>query len=290
MSWLGGEVAVLCLVTLVTARAAIVLRRRRLIAARISVPALSPRWRLGVPAPIVHHLKAFGLEATPPVLVGAAGAWTVTVIIAAVVGGEGLAGIVAVAAPVAAVVWGRVSASRTARRYSAELPAALEDLARGLRTGTSLVGALHDAAALTGPVAADLTLVVSDASTVGLTAALDAWAARHPTPAVRLAVASLVMGIDTGGAQAAAIDGTAAGLRQRLAVAADLRAAGAQARLSGAVIALAPVAFAVVASASDPQFRAYLFGTGNGMVLLTLGLVLDGAGAAWMARLTREPA
>jgi tight adherence protein B len=107
---------------------------------------------------------------------------------------------------------------------------------------------------------------------------------------VRLAVASLVMGIDTGGAQAAAIDGTAAGLRQRLTVAADLRAAGAQARLSGIVIAFAPVAFAVVASASDPQFRAYLFGTANGMVLLTLGLLLDGAGAAWMARLTREPA
>jgi tight adherence protein B len=290
VSVLSGEVAVLCLVTLGAARAAFVLRRRQFVAARISRPALSPRWRLGVPGPIVHRLKACGLDATPAVLGGAVGAWMVTVVIGALVAGKGLAGIVAVAVPVAMVVWGRINASRTARRYGAELPAALEEVARGLRTGTSLVGALHDAAALTGPVAADLTLVVSEASTVGLTTALDAWAARRPTPAVRLAVASLVMGIDTGGAQAAAIDGTAAGLRQRLTVAADLRAAGAQARLSGIVIAFAPVAFAVVASASDPQFRAYLFGTGNGIVLLTLGLVLDGAGAAWMARLTREPA
>jgi len=290
VSLLSGEVAVLCLVTFVAARAAVVLRRRQTIAVRISRPALSPRWTFAVPAPIVRSLKAFGLDAKPPVLVGAAGAWMVTVIIGAVAGGAGLAGIVAVGAPVAAVVWARVNASRSARRYSAGLPAALEELARGLRTGTSLVGALHDAAAVPGPVAADLTLVVSDASTIGLTAALDAWAARRPTPAVRLAVASLVMGIDTGGAQAAAIDGTAAGLRQRLTVAADLRAAGAQARLSGAVIALAPVAFAVVASASDPQFRAYLFGTGSGIVLLTLGLLLDGVGTAWMTQLTREPA
>ena len=44
---------------------------------------------------------------------------------------------------------------------------------------------------------------------------------------------------------------------------------------------------AVVASTGDPRFRTYLFHSGGGSVLLLLGLTLDAAGAAWMARLTR---
>ena len=60
MSVLSGEVTVLCLVTLGAARAAFVLRRRQSVAARISRPALSPRWRLGVPGPIVHAIQSHG--------------------------------------------------------------------------------------------------------------------------------------------------------------------------------------------------------------------------------------
>jgi tight adherence protein C len=106
---------------------------------------------------------------------------------------------------------------------------------------------------------------------------------------VRVAVAALVLGTQSGGAPARAVDGVAAGLRARIAVAAEVRALSTQARLSAVIIAVAPVAFAILASATDAGIAGVLFGTRVGGVLLTVGLALDGAGALWMARICRRP-
>lgn len=131
---------------------------------------------------------------------------------------------------------------RANARYEAALPAALEELARSLRSGASLSQAVGEAAtSVEGQVQTDLTAVATAISHgVPLITALEGWAERRPLSTVRLVVAALCLGAETGGAQARAIDGVAATVRDRLALGAEVRAVSSQARASAWVIGLAP--------------------------------------------------
>jgi tight adherence protein B len=182
---------------------------------------------------------------------------------------------------------------RQLRHAARDVPAALELMARSLRAGGTVHGAVADAgAAMAGPVGAGLRQVGSaTARGQPLVDALHCW--REPAgpeiAGVRLAVDALAMAAEVGGSQAAALDGVATTLRQRLAAEAEAWSLGAQARLSAAVIALAPLAFSALASAADRTYARFLFRTPGGLALLVTGLALDGLGAWWMARLTRLP-
>ena len=183
----------------------------------------------------------------------------------------------------------RALCRRQDAKVEAALPLALEAMARGLRSGASLRQAIDEASsAVTGVLAADLMRIAVEAERgTPVIEALEAWTVRRPLPGVQLAVAALALGAETGGAQARAIDGVAATLRQRLAVAAEARALATQARASAAVIAVAPLVFCALASAADPRLSAFLLRTPLGLVILAVGLALDAVGALWMARLTR---
>ena len=200
-----------------------------------------------------------------------------------------LAAAVAVAGP--CLAW-RLLRHRGASRVEAALPAAVEAVAASLRSGASLRQAVGEAAAATpGLLGTDLAQVaIATERGGGLIGALEAWADRRPLPGVRLAVAALCLCAETGGAAAQAVDSVAATLRQRLAAQAEARALATQARMSAAVIAVAPVAFCALSAAADPRSSAFLLRTRLGLALLAAGLALDAAGAVWMARLTRlEP-
>jgi tight adherence protein B len=182
-------------------------------------------------------------------------------------------------------------ARRGAATAAAEagLPGALEGVARGLRSGGSLRQAIAEAASTTpGALAAELRLV-ADATERGtpLVDALEAWGERCSRPGVRLAVAALCLGAETGGAQARAVDGVAATLRERLAVAGEIRALTSQTRASMLVIAAAPILFCVFASATDPRTSTFLFRSPIGLACLAAGISLDVVGAFWMRRLGR---
>lgn len=201
------------------------------------------------------------------------------------VGGAALGG----AAPLLVLRARRDASESTAE---AALPGALEAVARGLRSGGSLRQAIAEAASCT-PGALGLELgVVSAAAERGtpLVDALEGWGARCPRPGVRLAVAALCLGAETGGAQARAIDGVAATLRERLAVVGEIRALTSQTRASMLVIAAAPVLFCVFASTTDARTSAFLFRSTTGLACLVAGIALDVVGALWMRRLCRVTA
>lgn len=197
------------------------------------------------------------------------------------------AGIVAV--PLVAL---RASRGRGPARLEAALPQGLESVARALRSGASLRQAVGEAAETTpGTLGQELRRVANEAGHgVALVAALEGLAARRPLPGVRLAVAALCLGAETGGAQAQAVDGVATTIRERLAVAAEARALASQARMSALVIGLAPIGFGVFAASTDPRTAQFLLHTSAGLALLAGGLVLDGLGWLWMQRLCRAPA
>jgi tight adherence protein B len=211
---------------------------------------------------------------------------------AAVLAGPGLAVITAAGCAAAPVVARHLRRQRDADRFEAAVPAMLEAVARALRTGVTLGQALAEVAADgPPPLRADLAAVAARARQgEGLVPALEGWGNLRPDRSVRLAVAALCLGAETGGAQARAVDGVAATLRQRQAAAAEARALATQARASAAVIALAPIAFCALASSTDPRVSTFLFRSPAGVVVLATGLSLDAIGAWWMARLTRLPA
>jgi tight adherence protein B len=224
--------------------------------------------------------------------------------------------LVSAATGLAESLWRAAGARRDRRRAGADLPVALEAMARSLRSGATVHRALEDAIrAVDGIVRAGLQRVMAAtargqplADALAGPAALGADPACWPelaaapaapgglaadlagVPGARLAVNALAVAADTGGPQAAALDGVATTLRQRLAVQAEAWALGAQARLSAVVIAAAPLVFAALASAADRGSAEFLLGTPLGLAMLAVGLALDIVGAIWMGRLTRVPA
>ena len=60
--------------------------------------------------------------------------------------------------------------------------------------------------------------------------------------------------------------------------------------MSALVIGLAPIAFGVFAGSTDPRTAQFLLHTSAGLVLLVVGLTLDGLGWLWMQRLCRPAA
>ena len=262
---------------------------------RLGNPALvgGPGWRLVPPAWVEARLDRADLAADAGVWwTAAVGSFVAGVPLAALVGGPGLAVVAGLALGGGPLLGLSVIGDRRDRRLEGRLPEALEGVARGLRSGASLRLALGEAAgAVTGALAGDLRAVVAAAEGgAPLARALDGWVDRRPLPGVRLAVATLGLGAETGGAQARALDGVAETLRGRLAVAAEVRALSSQARLSGLVIALAPVVFCGLATATDARTAQFLFRTPLGLGCLVLGLGLDACAAVWMVRLARVDA
>lgn len=177
---------------------------------------------------------------------------------------------------------------RAVRRVEADLPLALDEVVRGLRSGVSLTQAFAEAAALPGPLGRDLREVVFVAAHGGgLGAALEAWARRRPLPGVRLTVAALTLGLDAGGAQARAVDGVATTLRERQQLAAEVRALASQARLSAVVLTVAPLGFAALMAAADREVADFFLHHPMGVLCLAVGVGLDAVAAGWMSRVTR---
>jgi Flp pilus assembly protein TadB len=127
-------------------------------------------------------------------------------------GGPALAFLAAGATAGGIAVALRTRRGRSMARLEAELPVALEAIARSLRSGATMRAAVAEAMdATSGRLGAHLARVDGDVRRgVPMVDALDAFARRLPLPGVRLAVAALGLGFETGGANARAIDGVAA--------------------------------------------------------------------------------
>jgi tight adherence protein B len=222
-------------------------------------------------------------------------AWLLAVavgpLVAALVGGPGLAGVALLGSVAGPALVLRSRRGGAGARLEQALPGALEAVARSLRSGASLRQAVEEAGQVraSGPhLAPELARAVAEAAQgASLVAALEGIAVRRPLPGLRLGVAALCLGAETGGAQARAVDGVAATVRERLAVTAELRALASQARISALVIGVAPVGFGAFAAATDPRTSRFLLHTVGGLALLSVGLTLDGLGWLWMQRLAR---
>jgi len=165
-------------------------------------------------------------------------------------------------------------------------PAALaewcDDLSRRIRAGASLREALgravpRDAACrhLSAPVRRAVERGVTAQDAVGRLAGT--------SPDVELTAAVLATAARLGGSPAAAIDRTAATLRQRSADRDERLVQSAQARLSAHVLTVLPVAILGVLLVTDADVRTAVTAP-VGAACVTVGLALNVVGWYWMRR------
>jgi tight adherence protein B len=172
----------------------------------------------------------------------------------------------------------------------AALPDVLERVAGGLRAGAAPLGALAEVAVgtdLPESLAADLARVVRCAEERGLAVALERWAGERPLPAVAATAAALEVAVGAGGPAAPALDGLAAGLRDRHDAVAEIAALSAQARLSAIVVGGAPFGSLALSLLVDPRVAPTLIGTGVGRACLLAGIALECFAGLWMQRIVR---
>ncbi|MFN8017037.1 MAG: type II secretion system F family protein [Acidimicrobiales bacterium] len=183
---------------------------------------------------------------------------------------------------------GLVAAGSDAERSAAAVEAELAVLRSELAAGASVVAALAVLADGGGPWAQPSDAAVDAvARGAGLDAALAGWIDACGDPVAALAGHALGLAGRTGGSHVAAIDVATLALRERTALAREVRALSSQARASALVLVVTPLAFAVVVVALDPRVRAIYLGP-VGLACALVGLVLDGIGAAWLAGLVRR--
>ncbi|QYG94670.1 hypothetical protein HC251_21015 [Iamia sp. SCSIO 61187] len=195
-----------------------------------------------------------------------------------------------VAAGVAVVVGGvalRMARGRGARQADARLPELVEHVGRGLRAGLDLRSAVLGAgAAVGGPHGAALEVAVARVDGgAGWGEALEGWVDDHPRRSVQLVVGALAVADAAGGRASRALDGVAATLRARAAVADEARALASQARASAAVLVALPVVVAAGGAAADRAVARALLGTPWGLGCIGLATALDVVGALWMHRI-----
>ena len=201
------------------------------------------------------------------------------VVFAGVTVGPSVALVLAVVAAAGMPLRDALRRRRAAERADDDLPDSVDGLARALRSGAPVAGALRSAGL-------DDVARASDRG-VPLATAFEQWATASPVDGAQLVATAVAVTTAAGGDAGRSLAGVADTLRERRALRREVRALSSQARMSALVIAVAPVAFAAVAGGTDGATAGFLLRTPAGLVCLVVGLALDGAGWLWMDRITR---
>ncbi|HEX6311484.1 MAG TPA: type II secretion system F family protein [Acidimicrobiia bacterium] len=175
---------------------------------------------------------------------------------------------------------------RRRSRLAAALPAAAEQVASELRGGGTVRDGLDRLVQGDGPLAPELRRVCARVELgVPLGDSLAAWPGESDLGEVRAVAGAFAVAATVGGRSAAALDGLAASLRDRLGAVAEARSLSSQARLSAVVVGAAPLAYLGFSALVDPTTLTVLVGTGVGRVCLVVGLTLEALAALWMRRI-----
>lgn len=164
------------------------------------------------------------------------------------------------------------------------LPDTVDTIGRSLRSGASLHQALTEAAAGSGrEIGDELRLVLGEISRgESAPTALRRWATRMPREEVRITAAALAVATEHESGTMYALGGVAQTLRDRAALAGEVRALVSQAVASTRALLLLPVAFIAIDSLGDRSVLNYLVNEPIGRVCLGAGLTLNSIGAVWI--------
>ncbi len=199
---------------------------------------------------------------------------------------DGLFGAVAAAAGTPLAVdrfFMRLHGNRAAR-IEKQLSEALALQANVLRAGQSLSRSLVILSEETKPpLSEELARLLREVEFGHpMEAALERFAARIPSKDLEMWVTAMLVHRQTGGNLAGVMDSSARRVSQRLQLRSEIRAMTAQGRLSGLVVAIAPLAFFFLLSMGSREQMEFLFSSAPGLAILLAGLSMNVVGMLWI--------
>lgn len=242
-----------------------------------------------------HRLSAYASKAHPSIpfhdvvafaLIGLIGGGLVGSL---VFGGGPLVLVSAVAgAPIIDRIGVKLGGRRTSR-LEQQLPEALSLQSSALKAGHSTTRSLRAVAKQCGPPLSDEVQRAIREVDIGvpLEAALADLSARSSSRDVELWVTAMQVHRITGGNLAAILESLAKQVRERSQMRSEIRALTAQGRLSGLVVALAPIAFFVLLSVTSKEQMQVLYSTSVGLLLLSVGISMEIAGFFWIRQILK---
>jgi tight adherence protein B len=188
----------------------------------------------------------------------------------------------AVGIPLSLLPFGILSLKRTRRvnAFDEALPECIDMLARALRAGHSVVGALEMLAGNAQEPAAFEFGEVFKQLNLGLPMrnALLQLLDRVPSADLRVLVTAIMVQKDTGGNLVEILDRTVFVIRERLRIQAEIRVETAQGRLTGWILTALPVVMMVLLNLVNPGYSSILFHDpfGRKLMYVSLGMLAVG--------------
>ena len=254
-------------------------------------------WRAWLPAqlPGARRLQDLLAQAGSPVRASAVLGWSVSLGLIGVVMGAGLgwpAGAVAgcslalLCAPFALLM---KLVHRRRMRIEAQIPDALDLMARALQAGRALVSALRAVAQdAPQPIAGEFQAVADEINFgIGEDVALANLAQRVRVAELRYLVVALLIQREAGGNLGQILHRISALMRERIALRGAVRVMSAEGRLSAQIIGAMPFLLAGGISLVNPGFLRVLWTDSAGLTMLYGAGALLVCGAVWMAGIAR---
>jgi tight adherence protein B len=176
-----------------------------------------------------------------------------------------------------------------AARIEKQLPETLSLQANVLRAGQSLSRSLRILAEETkAPIKEELERMLAEVDFGRpLEESLERFSARVRSKDVDMWVTAMLVHRQTGGNLAGVMEASAQRVSQRLQLRSEIKAMTAQGRLSGLVVAVAPLAFFFLLSIGSREQMEFLFSSALGLVILITGLTMNVVGMLWIRHALR---
>jgi tight adherence protein B len=170
--------------------------------------------------------------------------------------------------------------SRRVNAFNQALPECIDMLARALRAGHSVIGALEMLAENAQEPAAFEFGEVFKQLNLGLPMrnALMQMLDRVPSPDLRVLVTAIMVQKDTGGNLVEILDRTVFVIRERLRIQGEIRVETAQGRLTGWILTALPVVMMVLLNLVNPGYSSILFHDpfGRKLMYVSVGMLAVG--------------
>lgn len=182
-----------------------------------------------------------------------------------------------------------VKRSRRMKAFTSQFPDALEMFARSLRAGHSFTGAIQLVAQeMPHPMGLEFRQVFDEQNLgVPLREALTGMTRRVDCLDARFFVTAILIQRETGGNLAEIIDKIAHVIRERFRIQGQLKIFTAQARMTGTILSLLPVALALAIGFLNPDYLKPLWFERAGRILIGIAICMQITGALVIRKIVR---
>ncbi len=200
---------------------------------------------------------------------------------------------VLVATPVAAAAAGipfMYASMRKAgriKKFQAQLPEALELMARSLRAGHAMVGGLQMVAQeFDDPMGTEIQKTVAQINFgVGVEQALKNLTERIDCPDLKFLAVSIIIQRESGGNLAEILESVGSLIRARFKLQGRIRTLAAEGKLSAIILTGIPFAVALVLSFMNPDYIRFLVDDPAGKIIVGMALLMMGLGVVVMKKM-----